>query len=197
MEHGTDTDQREYFRIDDEVYLKCKVVPEEMLAQQPLDGIQHDTVDAGNLGLKLQALASQSGNILAGIRKSQPEIAQYLALLDKRIELIARTVVGEQLGEALKPNTRVNLSAGGLAFPSPKALQNGTLLLVDLMLFPSHLHIQAYARVIHSEQKSEEGPHPYCVGVDFEQISGIAREALVKHTLEIQSARLRRERRKE
>lgn len=185
-------ERREYFRIDDEVYLKYRIVDDEALTEQPVDH-KLEVEGGANLGLTLQTLASQSSNLLSTIRKNQAEIAQYLTLLERRIELLSQAVMSETIGADTQPNTPVDLSGSGVSFRSSTPLKEGELLAVEMMLFPSHVFIHAYARVIASN--SDMHPRrPFRIGLIFEQITEEAREALIKHTIELQSARLRRER---
>lgn len=183
-------ERREYFRINDNIYLKLRVVNEDE-AQRPLEEKRAEEDSPANLSLTLQSLTGQSANLLAGIRKSQPDIAHYLSLLEKRIELISRMVMGDHQGKSIEPNAHVNLSAGGISFSSDHALAPGTLLEMEIILFPSHIHIQTYGRVSYCKPDREKTTQRFSVGIDFTRISDMAREALVKHTLELQSARLR------
>lgn len=188
-------ERREYFRIRDKIYLQLSPLSEEE-AQLPLEENQSGDGNTTNPALTLQSLAGQSGNLLAGLRKTQPDIAHYLALLEKRIELISRVVVSDYLGKTIEPDTVVNLSAGGIAFDSKQALEPQTTLAMEIVLFPSHIPIRASGRVAYCKPNREKSTQRYSVGIDFIQISDIAREALVKHTLELQSARLRQKKEK-
>jgi len=157
--------------------------------EQPPD----ESGDACDLLLQLHGLSIQAGNILGAIRKSHHDIAQYLCIQDKKIDMVARAVVHCQLGGAAHPNARVNLSASGLAFDSDKPLAVGIPLELRLVLFPSHLCIRTAARVVHCEA-AETAPSRHRIGVEFTGLSEVAREALVRHTLARQSALLRQKR---
>lgn len=183
-------EQREFFRIDDEVYLQLKPLSDEE-ARQWAEHPDNGEDDPRELVLYLQDLNSQSANILAGIRKTQPEIAQYLALQEKKLDRIARSLVGSALHIETKPNTAINLSAGGLRLDYELQLDIGTLLDVQLMLFPNQIFIHLLGKVSHCETNEDDSLPPYRLGIAFARISDTAREALVRHTLELQSARLR------
>lgn len=190
---GQRSERREYFRIDDEVYLELKSLSEreyQALATQPLEHLG----TAAELPLQLSALNAQSHNLLASIRKTHPDIAQYLALLEKKTELVLRAVVGSQSELQTTPNMRVNLSGGGLAFHSAHPLSPGSGLELQLMLFPSHLFIHCLGTVVHCDSVAAISGKSYHIGIDFTHISQIARDAIVRHTLELQSAQLRRAR---
>ncbi len=186
-------ERRRYFRIDDHLYLEVRIIPQaqyEKVRNQPLQ----ESEEVCDLILQLRALTSQAGIILSGIRKTQPEIAHYLALQDKKIDLVAQAAVGKQMDKELAPNARVNLSAGGLAYSATQEVSPKTPLLVRMVFFPSHLCIQAYGEVIHCERDDADPEKPFKVGVEFTAISEAARDALVRHTLELQSAELRHRR---
>ncbi len=182
-------ERREYFRIDDQVYLEFRPV-----GAGELESLAHRTGEAGDLCslvLQLSAMASQASNLLAIIRKEQPEIGHYLGLLDRKIELVASAVVGANLRD-LTPNRLVNLSAGGIAFDIESPLQDGMSLALKLVCFPSRLCISTLGRVVYCRPGDSEGQ--WRVGIAFTDLDNTARDALVRHTLERQSAQLRERR---
>jgi len=192
--HGSAAGQerRRFFRIDDEVYLEYRLLPEEeyqhRLAQPP--GTRQDSSE---LALQLHSLTSQASNTLAQIRKRDPEVGQYLAIIDRKLELLARAVLGSQLGHISGPNAQVNLSGSGIAFYRAEPLPTESKLELRLMLFPGHTVINALGRVVHCTVARGETPLPCRIGVEFTHLAEIAREALVRHTLELQSTRLRQQ----
>ncbi len=189
---GQGQERRQFFRIDDDVYLDYQIMEEDEYhrrLEQP-HGPRHE---AGDIGLQLQTLTAQASNILSQIRKRDPEIGQYLAILDRKVELIGRALGGTQLG-APAPNMRANISGGGIAFHTTSRLEPATKLELHLMLFPNNLVIHALGRVVHCHPDPVDSAHPFKVGIEFTRISEMARDALVRHALELQSARLRQAR---
>lgn len=185
-------ERREFFRIDDNIYLDYQLVTEEVYRERIAAPSAEPQQEADNVGLQLQALTAQAGTMLAQIRKRDPEVGQYLALLDRKLELIGRALIGNQIGGVLSPNVQVNLSGGGIAFHTLNCLQPDTKLELKLLLFPTHIFIHCLGRVIYCRHDGSNTATPYRVGVEFTRISEIARDALVRHTLELQSAQLRR-----
>ena len=186
------SERRHYFRIDDKAHLRVRRLSEE--AFQDLlkqEGPKHD--DSG-LVAQLHTLTVQMGNVLLAVRKSQPEVAQYLQLLDKKVDIIARQVEGGR-GEVIAPDTKVNLGNGGLAYWNPDALPLDTKLEVHLVLFPSYLRIAALARVTHCETDPlKPASQRFRIGVEFVRIGEAEEEGLARHLIELQSAQLRRQR---
>ncbi|WP_127475467.1 PilZ domain-containing protein [Sulfurivermis fontis] len=189
---GRGQERRRFFRIDDEVYLEYRQLPEEdyqQRLQQPAGSRQ----DTSALALQLHGLTSQSSSILAQIRKRDPEVGQYLAIIDRKVELLSRALLGSQLGHISGPNHKVNLSGSGIAFYRTEPLPPESKLELRLMLFPGHTVINALGRVVHCTETGHTTPLPYRIGVEFTQLAEVARDALVRHTLELQSARLRQQ----
>lgn len=190
---GNIQERRRFFRIDDEIYLEYRPLSEEEY-QQRLQQPPGARQDSSTLALQLHGLTSQSSSLLAQIRKRDPEVGQYLTIIDRKLELLARALLGSQLGHINGPNHKVNLSGNGIAFFSTEQLTPDSKLELRLMLFPDHTVINCVGRVVHCTAARDEAPQPYRVGVEFTHLAEMARDALVRHTLELQSARLRRER---
>jgi hypothetical protein len=186
-------ERRQFFRIDDEVYLEYRLLDEESYRQRLQMPVSRQEGEA-DLALQLQSLSSQSSSLLAMIRKREPEIGQYLSIVDRKLELLAQAVLGRQANLLHVPNHRVDISGNGLAFFADKALETGSRLELHLMLFPSHTMINALGKVVYCTAVPSGKPKPYRIGVEFTLLAEIARDALIRHTLELQSARLRRER---
>lgn len=192
---GRGEERRRFFRIDDEVYLEYRLLPEEdyqQRLQQPA-GSRHDS---SALALQLHGLTSQSSSILAQIRKRDPEVGQYLAIIDRKVELLSRVLLGSQLGHISGPNHKVNLSGNGIAFFSADPIAPDSKLELRLMLFPGHTVLDTLGRVVHCNTVQDSAPQPYRIGVEFTHLAEMARDALVRHTLELQSARLRQKKEK-
>ncbi len=185
-------ERRRFFRIDDEIYLEYRQLAEgeyqQRLQQSP--GVRQDS---SALALQLHSLTTQSSSILSQIRKRDPDVGQYLAIIDRKLELLSRVLLGSQLGQISGPNSKVNLSGNGIAFFSAEALDADSKLELRLMLFPGHTMITTLGRVVHCRTMRDSAPHPYRIGVEFTHIEEMARDALVRHTLELQSARLRQQ----
>lgn len=191
------SERRHAFRINDEVYLDYRLLPED--ASADAESSNKDEITGVCRGLmQLRELTIQSGHILASIRKHNSEIAQYLAILDKKIDALAQMSATVGMGSDIRPSTEVNLSAGGLAFAQPDALQPGQRLALKLVLFPSHLCLQLVAKVIYcSAEHAEVEAGQHWTGVEFEPLPEHEQDALIRHLLEKQSAQLRKEREQE
>ncbi|MBW6477335.1 MAG: PilZ domain-containing protein [Chromatiales bacterium] len=185
-------ERRRSFRVDDDVHLVFRVIKED---SEPRQHGEDQTVQTCRALMQLRELSSQSGHILANIRKQHSDIAQYLALLDKKIEAVAQIAGAMSMGGDMAPNIRVNIGVGGLAFSQDSPLLTGQRLAMRIVLFPSHLCIQPKGRVVYSrEQTQADQQHRHRIGVEFEPLSEQEQDQLIRHLLEKQSAQRRRER---
>lgn len=183
-------ERRNYFRIDDEIHLEYQLL-EEKDYQQLLQSSARDGKSTSSLAGQLQHLNLQAGSLLVQIRKHDTAIAQYLALLDRKIELLARQLSSSQSGQPTIPSHKVDLSGSGITFYTDEKILPGCKLSLQMLLFPDLVHIQALGRVIHCTALPAGKPHAYRIGTEFTRIDESMRDALIRHTLELQSARLR------
>ncbi|HEA25697.1 MAG TPA: PilZ domain-containing protein [Ectothiorhodospiraceae bacterium] len=174
------------FRIDDALYLDYQFVEADELAP----AWQHDTSSFCDDLIHLREISLQSGHMLANIRKRHPEIGHYLALLDKKIEILSQIAGTIGLGGEVKPNHTVNIGTDGMSFDSTEALALDSPLRLKLVLFPSHLCLHLQSRVTASKELQQG----YRIEVEFEQVGETEHETLIRHLIEKQSAALRRER---
>lgn len=78
-------ERREFFRLNEEVHLNYQVLTEEEYQAQ-LQGEDGEESNSAQIS-QLRELSYQSENLLAGSRKNQPELSQYLSLLEKRLSI--------------------------------------------------------------------------------------------------------------
>ncbi len=186
-------ERREFFRINEEVHLNYQVLTEEEYQAQ-IQGEDGEESNSAQIS-QLRELSYQSENLLAGLRKNQPELSQYLSLLEKRLTIFTNLMESSRLGRGLEPNSRINISAGGMALFSREPIAPGNKLALRLIFFPAYLSISALGEVIYSRpQETEDTAHPFRTGIQFTSIDETSQEALARQVLEIQSARLRKER---
>lgn len=192
MQNGEGKERRSSFRIEDEIHLDFRLI-----ADGSDDGNRDS--DAGmhtcRALMQLRELSSQQGHILSNIRKQYSDIAQYLTLLDKKIDAVAQIAGAMSMGGEMHANTRANISTGGLAFSYSEQVETGQRLSMRLVLFPSHLCIQPRGRVIYCRERSQALPElRYRIGIEFEPLTETEYDQLIRHLLEKQSAQRRKER---
>lgn len=190
---STSAERRSYYRIDDDVFLEYRLIHRKQV-QELLAGINQQATYGGLLG-ELNTLSRRTKSQLASIKKSHPVIARYLTTLDEKLDLIAQHVIAHEGSWGGRPNQRVNLSAGGMAFYAQQQIPAEALLAVSLKLFPSHREIVTYGPVVYCRFEPDIEPAtPYRIGVQFSYMRDSDREALITHILERQFAAARSQR---
>jgi len=172
-------ERRDAFRIDDRIYLKVVT-----------DGLDDKSVVDEKLSSHLSTLRElnyQSNHILAGIRKNHPDISQYLALLDKKINILTRIVSMEQVGADVEPNMKVNISSSGLSFKSDVAYSEGRVLSIHMVLFPNYVTITCQAKVVYCQMEGDG----LRIALDFIDLDAAEMELLIRYMIEKQSEQLR------
>lgn len=180
------TERRRYFRIEEHVILLFREVADGELP----DGVEPPSAPF-TLAAQLELLSRESRALMRRVERESPAIAEYLKLLDRKLELIGRSLVatGPELADC-DPRA-VNLSASGIAFGAERPYAPGQMLEIKLALLPNLAGMVAYGRVVYCQDHPDpEGP-PYRVGVDFVGLNERDRELLVRHITQRQSRRLR------
>ncbi len=176
-------ERRRYCRIDDDVILRYRVVLEQELPEDI------GTLDTGlpnrfTLTATFAATSQQMELLLHGIQEQSVEVANYLRLLDRKLELVARAFLMQEIDVYEEPTCSVNLSAGGIGFEAEMPIKKDAFLEIELILLPSYTGILAYGQAVYCRHEPGENPDlPYCVGVEFCRLREKDRDLIVKHVL--------------
>lgn len=183
-------DRRRYFRVDDEVNLFYEKVTDKYNLDESY--LSNNLLSAYSLNVAMDILSQEANLILRKLERNEPEIVEYLRVMDEKIDLIARSVV-IQGSDFNKKNTRnVNLSAAGLAFDCEERLQVGQHLEIKMLLASSMAVIITIGRVVNCRENSADNVQfPYLVGVDYIEMREQDREQLIKHVVKKQMQQLR------
>ena len=188
-------ERRRFFRIDDTVNLFYKVVDKQtvLTASQLTD----DLLSNCSLVTALDVLDQESRLIMYRIEKNEPEIAEYLKLMESKISLLAQAVM-RQGNDFTDSNMRnANISASGLAFESDIAVEKGQYLEIKLLLTSCLAVIVIYGKVIYcKEDKLGDISMPYQIGIDYINLKEQDREVLIKHVVKRQMQQIREQKTK-
>jgi PilZ domain-containing protein len=189
MKNQQQQERRRFFRIEDTINLFYKIVDEKTV--QALSHISDDVLSNCSLAAALDVLAQEGRIISARLEKNEPEMFEYLKVMDTKINLIAQAVMMQDTQFTEHDSRDVNISASGIAFAADEALQKDQLLEIKIMLTSCMAVIVAYARVIYCCQNVKGGPYSYVIGVDFVNMKDDDRELLIKHVVKRQMQQIR------
>lgn len=190
-------DKRHYFRVSDAVNLSHRCIDEAQIHHQPQTSA--NLLENCSLSSALELIGEESAIIHSKLDKIHSDFADYLKLLDIKIDLIAQAVMALSVPEEVSENqTRnANISASGIGFECNELLNVGQYLEIKMLLVHSTVVVVTYAKVIHCIKNSNEsGDYPYFVGVDYINLKEADRDLLSKHVAKKQLQQIREQKEK-
>ncbi len=179
-------DRREYYRIEDTIALEFSLLSgAEALASDEL----HDSSPLFNLLSDLHLMDFESQHLLRHISERDRTLANYLKVINKRIDLLGQALAQSLLRDIGAPR-RVSLSEGGVSFNNSQPVPSGSHLGLKLVLMPQALGLLLRAKVVHCRPRGEQ----FEIGTEFESLTDAQRQLLARHLLQRQALERRQAR---
>ena len=186
----TEEDRRRFFRIDDAVNLYYKVVDEKTV--NSANKMSDNVLSSCSLVTSLDVLSQKSKVIVNRIEKKEPDVAEYLKLMDSKISLLTQAVLQKENDLSGSELCNTNLSASGLAIEVDAPVKEGEYIEVKLFLSSCVAVILLYGKVIYCKKNSHsKSASPYQVGIDYINLREEDREVLIKHIVKRQMQQIR------
>lgn len=187
-------DRRRYFRINDKVSLKYRVV-QGIDVETEIKRTEHEQNNLAEMKNAFNCIEAKIMTKLARVEEASPIVAEILSLYDKKLSLMQSLIMHKDDEEnSIAETQQVNLSASGMSFESNTPLNEEVKLKMELILFPEYQFIPVYARVIDCTKKMDDNLYRFNVAVDFVGISESDQETIMQHVLSRQSVALKKER---
>ena len=187
-------ERRQFFRIEDSVNLGYQPVDPADL-QGKLESLNSGLDDEFMVMSSLAAISQQMMGVMRRIETAQPDVADYLRALDRKVDLLGRVFLFQFSDLSEQPARAVNLSASGMAFFTSEPVDTGAILELRLLLLPSYTGLLIYADVVACDrEETADGDPGYHVRVNFSRLRECDRDVLVRHILQRQSRMLQRQR---
>ncbi|MBT8447182.1 MAG: PilZ domain-containing protein [Gammaproteobacteria bacterium] len=188
-------ERRSYFRVDDTVLLKYRVIQTETLdAYSELIFKQYASRE-GAREVMLE-IDTRLEKLLTLLRAESPKLVEAVDLVNRKLTFIERMLNSDVPGEDEETShhelTEVNLSGSGMAIVAGAPLATGANVEIDLVLLPRYKHMKVFGTVVDCRQRGEE-PR-YDIGMNFVLVRDEDRDLLVQHCLRRQSQELRKAR---
>ena len=184
-------ERRRYFRIDDRVALRYRVLDDEALAEA-LSAQSSGYPDKLSLASGFAAASTQMRHTLERFRREMPDVATYLEALNEKLDMLMQMLATSEddLGDA--PTHEVNLSASGISFTAIEPVAVDTSIELKMLLFPTYTCILAFGTVVHCGPADDGRPSGrYTIGVDFTHLREEDRDLIARHVTMRQSSMLR------
>jgi len=180
-----DENRRRYFRIDDDVYLYFRVVSKEDVVD-----IEHQHEDKliSRLTLKarFECLSREMQPLHHRVIDScSPEIARYLAAVDKKLNMLSEYFIDSELNDMEMKLQPVNIGAGGISFLSKQPVELGSMVELRLILMPENTGIFSYAKVVACERAKDKKIEDisFTLALEFENMSDEIRNLVSRHII--------------
>lgn len=192
----TSTERRNYFRINSELKLKCLSVSAHTVESSLPEDLFPEDQHASHLIHELQRLDHEIQPHLHTLSDLNRTLGDYLRLLNRKIDLVAQHSAsvmshlsqGEDNIDTILP---VNVSEGGIAFPSATAYPVGDYLALRVQFLQEYTALTSFAIVRRCEPGS--GDHAYKIACEFHQLSQKAQEILRRHVMQEQLKAIRQQ----
>lgn len=185
-----DKERRRFFRIDDQVNLYYKKVDEKKVT--PASHISDNVLGNCSLSAALELISQESRVMMHRLERTEPDVADYLKLIESKIDLISQAVMMQGTDFKEKDTRNANLSASGLAFESEEALAVGDYLEIKMLLVSCMAVIVTYGKVIYCKPKNNpDSRFSHVVGVDYVNMKEQDRELLIRHVVKRQLQQIR------
>ncbi|MGD0961242.1 MAG: PilZ domain-containing protein [Methylomonas sp.] len=183
-------EKRRYFRVDDTINLHFKIIDHGTLNK--FSHISSDVLSNCSLNSAIEILNQDSRALFARLERKDPEFAEFLKIMDTKINLIAQALSIKEQAFFEHDTRQVVMSATGLAFSSETEIKPGELLEMRMLLTSCMSVIVVFARVVQCRDISEDNPEqPYAICVEYINIQEDDRELLIKHVVKKQLQQLR------
>jgi len=183
-------ERREYFRIDDDVFLRYRVLEDDSLdaARERFEQRERRHSITGELNRITRRLDSH----IKSVKLANAELARCLEVMNDKIDLLVQYTLIQDPDAEARPNRHVSISAGGMAFCCDDELQPGDYLEMSFKLFPSYREIDAIAEVVSTQCTDQHcNPENHGLALRFIVIEEHDRDALQEHVLKRELQRRR------
>jgi Flp pilus assembly secretin CpaC len=186
-------ERRRFFRIEDLIHLTFRQIDETELAYK-VDLLDKGLVEQFMITSSLAAMTADMAATLRKIEVADPDVASYLKSLDRKIEMVGRAFMVDEVNAQGHKAAPVNLSASGIAFQTETPLHIGSNIEIKMMLMPSSAGIMTYGKVIGNDRVEDAGGVHNQARVDFTHLREEDRDLLIRHVIRKQGDMLRERR---
>jgi len=187
MNRNNDSERREFFRIDDLVFLEFSVVTEQEYNSAP-EFLQNLHNSSFSLSADFATLNNNIHPVLNNINQLHPDIAQYLEFLNSKIDSLGHLLLEKETSFDANKTVPANLSASGIMFETETDLPANERLKIELVLLPEKIGILVFGKVVTTKKNNN---NKNLIAIEFEHIRYEDQELMIKHNLNKQMSDLR------
>lgn len=177
-------ERRSFFRVNSEIALSFHSVDTNSVNQGRPDEQFPAQKQSLDLLQELRRLEREAAPLLASVGEQNRALADYLSLLNRRIDLLTQaSVASDYLTREVRPS-HVNLSEGGIAFNSSKAVYKDSYLALRMLFLADFSQLACFAQVIRCEANQDRDG--YKIACRFIGLNDAKQETLGRHIMQAQ-----------
>ncbi len=188
MIKNNDNERREYFRIDDEIFLTFNTITEDEFDKAP-EILGNLAESSFRLSTEFATLNNSIHPLLNNIKQLHPDIGEYLEFLNQKIDSLNQLMLLKETDFDEDSVITANLSASGISFNTNEDIDKNQPVKLEVVLLPEKIGILVFGRVVNSELCEDKTCNH--VSIKFEHIRPEDRELMIKHNLNKQMSDLR------
>lgn len=175
-------ERRNYVRMDDNIILDFVVLDKQSKNNKfKREAQAYELFEA--LDKEMKSIDIANNKLLAEVSARDAFIAEYFRVLNEKINLLSNFLSTGILAKLLlnadqKATSKVNLSAGGLAFIHDKHIPMGTRLKFKFILLPTYECIIADGHVVTCIDVEDDH---YKLAIQFDELSDLDEQKIVRH----------------
>jgi hypothetical protein len=181
MSQEEDLERRSFFRIDDEVALKYRLVSDDDLSQVD-DALRINDSVSASLTNKLEKMSEVSKIHIRYVERESPEVARYFTFLEAKINLLAHHVMMTSDDFFIQSTQPVNISGSGVSFLANESYNVDDYLEVKFILSPSLTSIKTFSKVVSCKPDGAK----FKIALEFNRLSDGDRDLLIRHVVKKQ-----------
>ncbi len=178
-----DEERRNFFRIDDEIYIDFQAISDDEYSTAS-DALKNLDDNAFNLSANFAAISSKNAPLLNNIKQLHPDVGEYLDTINKKLDSLSRHILYSSEEHKSQKKIPVNLSASGIQFETQKTFSPQQTMKLEIILLPEKVGLIVFGRVVDSKKGY--------LSVEFEHLRPEDQELMIKHNLSKQMAELRK-----
>lgn len=180
---NSSTEKRSFFRINSDLALLSRSVDNYTAEHTPPEAQFPESQHTLSLFNELKRLDREAAPHLSSIAELNRSLADYLAIMNKKLDLMARQQFAADAEQSDLIPTHVNLSEGGIAFTNQRSLYKGSHLAMQLRFLSDYSTVACFATVIRCDA-ADNGA--YKVACKFTKLPESKQEVLSKHIMQAQ-----------
>ncbi len=186
--------RRSFFRLLDRVYVEYRPVTKEEV-DKALASRTTSTPPKDDFNNQMDQLSAQLHTLTSAIRSEDPAIAQYLEVLNKKVDLVAGIVFFDRFrnlpGEGKRVRTTtLDLSEGGVSFNSKTPRNIGDYLDMRLAIVGARLGVRIFGRIVQCVEKIHDGTTYHRLGAEFVMLQEYDRRQIARFIMDRQRERI-------